>query len=147
MNDFIVFLKSLAPTETELQVGAVGGVVGPFIAYCLGWSNEVIFLFFLMAIDFFTGMAASIIEYSGLSSKKGLRGVLKKFVCLAVLAAVHRFEVHYGIGGPFLMFAYAFITNELVSILENARRSGINVPAGIDKILIRKLEEKKDRLK
>ena len=32
MNDFIVFLKSLAPTETELQVGAVGGVVGPFIA-------------------------------------------------------------------------------------------------------------------
>ena len=107
----------------------------------------MIFLFFLMAIDFFTGMAASIIEYSGLSSKKGLRGVLKKFVCLAVLAAVHRFEVHYGIGGPFLMFAYAFITNELVSILENARRSGINVPAGIDKILIRILEEKKDRLK
>ena len=112
-------------------------------------------LSFLMVVDYLTGMAASKAEAIdhpdnpeyGWNSKKGLKGILKKFgyICIIAVAMVLDYII-MTIGGKlgFEIHASAFfglaisiwyILNELLSITENAGRMGADVPEWLIKYI------------
>lgn len=146
MNELFIFFKSSAPTESQVYAGVWGGTIGPIAGHLLGWSNEVQFLLMLMVLDFVTGMLSAYINpKTGWSSSKGAKGIAKKVMMLCLLIAVHFFELIFNVPNVHLVVTYAFITNELVSLLENARESGVDLPAGLDKFLTKALEDKQKK--
>lgn len=147
MNELIDILRSYTPTETQVYTGVWGGSMGPLLGAFLGWSEEFFFLILLMILDFITGMLAAVINpNSGLSSSRGSRGLVKKGIMLCVIAAFHGCGIIFHIPNLEIVVIYAYIANELISLLENARNAGVDIPAGLDKLLLKSIEEKKKKL-
>lgn len=112
-------------------------------------------LLFLMVLDYITGMMASRAEALdnpdnpayGWSSKKGLKGILKKvgYLCVIAVAMVVDFIIlkvahQMGIevqGKAYfaLLVAVWYNLNEMLSIIENAGRTGANVPEWLAKYI------------
>ena len=107
----------------------------------LGWAfgeldGFLIALVAFVAIDFFTGMLRSIVEKQ-LSDTLGLRGVFQKLLIFVMVALAHTMDAqltHSGaaIRTTVLMF---YITNEGVSLLDNATAIGLPVPDKLRDIL------------
>jgi toxin secretion/phage lysis holin len=79
-------------------------------------------------IDYVSGLLASATE-GKLSSKIGFRGIAKKLMIFCLVAAGHLVDRAIGDGhiiGDTVIFFY--LGNELLSILENAGRTGLPVP-------------------
>lgn len=126
----------------------------------------LIILFFLMIIDYVSGMWASkreAIEHPndekyGWSSRKSIIGIYKKLgyiisICVAVstdfiiqkyfqeLNYVHKYDTAFG-----TLVAVWLVINELLSITENAGRMGAPLPEFLKKILAQikdNMDEKK----
>lgn len=145
MGDLLNFVKDIVPTPTQIEIGVLGGVFGPVFAYLLGWNNDIFFLLSMMALDFVTGVMASIIDKTGLSSERGYKGVMRKMVILCTVMMGNWFMIYTGNASVYLAIIYFWISNEVISVLENARRSGLDVPMGLDKILIKILEERNNK--
>jgi toxin secretion/phage lysis holin len=99
------------------------------VSFAFGiWNETLTFLLVLMAIDYFTGVAASIKEGSGLNSNIGFWGLLKKGLILLVIIITHRLDVLMGsdivMGGAI----FFYLANELLSITENYGRLGLPLP-------------------
>jgi toxin secretion/phage lysis holin len=132
-----------------LIVGA--GVFGAIIASAFGgWDTALQALVVFMIIDYITGITAAFFkkdkkgETAGLSSRRMLKGFIKKgIMLLIVLVGV---QIDHLLGTDFVRYAviFAFIANELVSILENACVIGItDVP--VLKKIVAFLNEKGDK--
>lgn len=126
----------------------------------------ILILFGAMVVDFLSGMLASAkesIEHpedkkAGLSSKKGLLGIIKKvgYALIVTVAITIDFVIfktlpEVGITAPFktffgLLVTVWFILNECLSIIENAGRMGAkNIPRFLTNaiaVLKDKVEEK-----
>lgn len=80
-----------------------------------------------VCIDYITGMLAG--AYTGqLSSKIGYRGIAKKVMLFSVVAVAHLIDTAMGIHVVMTATIYFYLSNELLSILENAGRTGLPVP-------------------
>lgn len=127
----------------------------------------LIFLCVFMLFDFITGLTASYVEKveqpnddsKGLKSKRGIIGIIKKFAYLCVIAVGMGLDLlllHYGgmIGltipiNTFFgtLLAFQFVVNEVISILENCVKMGVDVPdwilrlANVLKISVEKKSE------
>ncbi|WP_164726567.1 phage holin family protein [Veillonella ratti] len=145
MGELLTFVKDIVPTPTQIEIGVIGGFFGPIFAYLLGWNNDIFFLLSMMALDFVTGIMASIIDETGLSSERGYKGGMRKALALCTVMMGNWFMIYTGSAAVYLTVIYFWISNEAISILENARRAGVDVPLGLDKILIKVLEERKNR--
>ena len=106
------------------------------------WGNLdglLIALIVFMILDYMTGIIAGLIEKK-LSSTTGFRGLLKKGLILLIVAVGHILDAHI-FGGETSMCRSAvigfYLSNEGLSILENAGRIGIPLP----KFLIKTLEQ------
>lgn len=112
----------------------------------------------VMTLDYLTGMLKAYLT-SSLSSKKGLRGILKKLGYLAVVAAgvvcdwvigsaMTRVGISYAAPSlAALLVTVWLIVNELISILENLQAIQVPMPAFLTKLLRRlavRVEEKGD---
>ena len=94
----------------------------------------------LMAIDYVTGVASSFVLKTT-SSKIGLRGIIKKCVMLLIIVVAHILDVYVlnvGEGGAALMtlIEFLFISNEGLSIIENAGKIGIKLPKQLRNALV-----------
>ncbi|MGX2959389.1 phage holin family protein [Peribacillus sp. JNUCC 23] len=102
-----------------------GGVTG----YLFGGDTLFQILLVFVAIDYMQGLLAS--AYEGkLSSKIGFRGIAKKVMIFAIVAHL----IDTAIGENHLIrdaAIYFYLANELLSILENASRTGLPVPSQI----------------
>lgn len=104
-------------------------VFGSAVTFAFGtWSESLTFLLVVMAIDYITGITAAIYDGSGLDSRVGFWGLMKKGLMLLVVLLSHRIDLVLGVdvtmGG-----AIAFYTvNELLSIAENYGRLGLPLP-------------------
>ncbi len=103
-------------------------------------------LLLAMTVDIATGIFAAIIEKK-LSSKIGYRGMMRKAICLLVVGMAAILEqgliltlpesLRGDITIPLAkLTAGFFFINETLSVLENARRSGVPLPAFLSKSLI-----------
>ena len=118
-------------------LGALGGVIAEMFG---GWTGDMTTLVIFMALDFATGLAvAGIFKKSGksesgaLESHAGWKGLCKKGATLLIVLVAHRLDLI--IGSDYIKTAtiIGFITNELISIIENVGLMGIKFPTAITK--------------
>lgn len=146
--DILSVLRSWTPTGTETQVGAATGAGGTIVSYFLGWNEALEALLVLMVIDYMTGlMAAYICPNLKLNSARGLRGICKKIMILMLVVLAHELEKAAGVPAVQSVVTWFFIGNEGLSIIENAAKAGIPVPAKLRDTLEQLQTEKKGATK
>lgn len=91
-----------------------------------------------------TGMIASALE-GKLSSQVGFRGIIRKLLIFVLVAAAHLVDLAIGWNMHIIRDAIVFfyIANEFISIVENAGRAGVPIPA----VLRKAIELLKDEIK
>ena len=125
------------------QIAANSGVafIGSAFAYFFGgWSQMLMLFFFVIIMDYVTGVMAAIIE-KNLSSAVGYKGIIKKFSMVLLVALAYQLDKFTGNDVIMTGTVLFFIANELVSITENYGRIGLPLPPQI-KNAIKILREK-----
>ncbi|MEF3303718.1 phage holin family protein [Paenibacillus sp. GYB003] len=123
------------------------GIVGAALNYMFGGWSELVQLFFLLiAVDYATGIAASLKQGRGLNSLKGFWGIWKKGLMVVIVMIGHRFDLLLGTNLFMVGFIYFYMANELVSITENCGKLGLPLPDRVRK-LIEVLKNKQDDTK
>lgn len=112
----------------KTSVTALGGLIG----YLFGeWSVLLQILLAFVIIDYVTGLLASGIE-GKLSSKVGFSGIAKKLMIFILVALGHLVDKALGDGSMIQnAIVFFYLGNELLSIIENAGRTGLPVPEQI----------------
>lgn len=137
------------------QLCAATGVVGGFIAALLGgWDTGLQTLVLFMSMDYLTGLIVAGIfhkstktENGALESKAGFKGLCRKAVILLIVLMAYRFDMLIHVNYIRDAVIIAFISNEAISIVENAGLMGIPMPKQIKKaieILTKKSEKDDD---
>ena len=122
---------------------AAGGVIGGIIATLFGgWTEGLLVLVILMAIDYFSGLVVAGVFHrspksanGGLESKAGLKGLMRKIFVLALVAVAHLIDRLIGTNYIRDAVVIAFCLNEVISILENAGLMGIPIPKVLQKAI------------
>lgn len=116
--------------ETFYKIGATG--TGAMIGYLFGgWSILLQILLAFVIIDYVSGLLASGVE-GKLSSKVGFKGIAKKLMIFVLVAVGHLVDKAIGDGHMIQdAIIFFYLGNELLSILENAGRTGLPVPEQI----------------
>lgn len=120
----------------KIHVCIAAGMLGSFLAYLLGgWDEALITLIIFMAIDYITGlMVAGVFKKSrktetgGLESNAGFKGLCRKCMILLFVLIGVKLDLVLGIDYIRNTVIIAFITNELISIVENAGLMGLPIP-------------------
>lgn len=129
-------VTELLQSKAQIITNSVLGVFVAVVNYTLGgWSQELAFLLIVMTADILSGWAASIIEGTGLSSKLGFKGMLKKAMMFLVLTMCYRADILFGTNILFIGSCYFYIANELISITENYGRCGLPMPKQLKDII------------
>jgi toxin secretion/phage lysis holin len=131
-------MKQLAANSGVAFVGSIG-------AYLFGgWSELLALFFFVVIVDYITGVLAAITE-KNLSSSVGYKGLVKKFGMVIVVAMAYQLDKFTGTNVIMTGAIFFFVANELVSITENYGRIGLPLPPQI-KNVIKILRDKNDNL-
>lgn len=139
-------IKSLIPVRMEAIWGTSVGVTGTMVTLLFGaWNNALEALAAFMLIDYVTGvMAAYLKPRAKLSSKKGLKGIIKKLALICFLTCAHYLDVVLGQNVFCLLVTYSLLGNEGLSIVENLSYCGVPVPASIKQKLEQLAQEKRE---
>lgn len=111
--------------------------LGGFMGYFLGGCDGLIFsLLIFISIDYVTGVMCAIVEKT-LSSDVGFKGICRKVLIFLLVGVVHILDLHVVKTGSVLRSAVVFfyLSNEGVSILENAAHLGLPVPKKVKDVL------------
>ncbi len=117
----------------QVAFTAVGGWLGWFLGGCDGLLYA---LLAFVVIDYVTGVMCAVVDKK-LSSAIGFRGIFKKVLIFALVGIGHILDT-YGIGtGSVLRTAIIFfyLSNEGVSLLENAAHLGLPIPEKLKSVL------------
>lgn len=117
----------------QFMFAAVGGWLGWFLGGCDGLLYALIAF---VVIDYITGFMCAVVDKK-LSSEIGFKGIFKKVLIFALVGIGHILDTHIIGQGSVLRTAVIFfyISNEGVSLLENAAHLGLPVPQKIKTIL------------
>lgn len=117
----------------QTALTAVGAGVGWFIG---GLDGLMIALICLMTLDYVTGVTVAIMARE-LSSRVGFVGICKKVLILALVGVAHVIDAYVLRQGDAIRTAVLFyyISNEGVSLLENAATVGLPVPKKLRDVL------------
>lgn len=112
---------------------AVGGWLGYFLGGCDGLFYALIVF---VVIDYITGIMCAIINQS-LSSEVGFKGICRKVLIFLLVGIANILDVQVIGSGSVLRTAVIFfyISNEGVSLMENAAHLGLPVPEKIKAVL------------
>lgn len=120
-------------TLIQMVFSAFGGFIGWF----LGGNDGFIYaLLAFVVIDYITGIMCAIADKE-LSSEVGFKGICKKVLIFALVGIGNLLDIYIlgqaGILRNVVIFFY--LSNEGVSILENASHLGLPVPEKLKEIL------------
>ena len=117
----------------QLIFSAVGGWLGYFLGGCDGLLYALIAF---VVIDYVTGMMCAIINRE-LSSAVGFKGIFRKALIFLLVGIANIIDVQVIGTGAVLRTAVIFfyISNEGVSLLENAGHLGLPIPEKITTVL------------
>lgn len=112
---------------------AIGGAVGWFFG---GLDGFLYALITFVVIDYITGVMVGFTEKK-LSSEVGFKGICRKVVIFCLVGMAHILDVHIIQTGNVLRTAVIFfyLSNEGISIIENAALLGLPVPKKIKDVL------------
>ena len=117
----------------QMVFAAVGGWLGYFLG---GNDGLLIALVLFVAVDYLTGVMCAISD-KALSSNVGFKGICRKVLIFLLVGIANILDVHVIGTGSVLRTAVIFfyISNEGVSLLENAAHLGLPVPGKIKAVL------------
>lgn len=117
----------------QIILAAVGGWLGYFLGGCDGL---VYALLLFVAADYVTGVMCAAVD-KRLSSEIGFKGICKKVLIFLLVGLANILDVQIIGTGSVLRTAVIFfyISNEGVSLLENAAHLGLPVPEKLKDIL------------
>lgn len=116
----------------EIFYKTITTTVGAIVGYIFGeWSVLLQILLAFVIIDYVSGLLASGVE-GKLSSKVGFKGIAKKIMIFVLVAVGHLTDRAIGDGSMVQnAIIFFYLGNELLSILENAGRTGLPIPEQI----------------
>lgn len=117
----------------QLIFSAVGGWLGYFLGGCDGLLYALIAF---VVIDYLTGVMCAIINRE-LSSAVGFKGIFRKVLIFLLVGIANIIDVQVIGTGAVLRTAVIFfyISNEGVSLLENAGHLGLPIPERVKTVL------------
>lgn len=125
--------------SVQMIFTAVGGWLGWFLGGCDGLLYALIAF---VVIDYITGVMCAINDHS-LSSEVGFRGICRKVLIFLLVGIANILDVNVIGTGSVLRTAVIFfyISNEGVSLMENAAHLGLPVPEKI-KVVLEQLHDR-----
>lgn len=117
----------------QLAFAAVGGWLGWFLGGCDGLLYA---LLAFVIVDYITGVMCAIADHA-LSSAVGFRGICRKVLIFTLVGIGHILDTQVIGTGSVLRTAVIFfyISNEGVSLVENAAHLGLPVPEKLKAVL------------
>ena len=123
-------------TNLKGFICTVFGAVGGFIAQLFGgWTEDMVTLIALMAVDFLMGLVLAGVfhksnksDNGNLNSRAGWKGLCKKCITLLFVSVAHRLDVSLGTDYIKTAAIIGFVANEGISIVENAGLMGVPLP-------------------
>ena len=117
----------------QMVFAAVGGWLGYYLGGCDGLMLALVAF---AAADYLTGVMCAVSDRK-LSSNVGFKGICRKVLIFLLVGIANILDVHVIGTGSVLRTAVIFfyISNEGVSLLENAAHLGLPVPEKIKAVL------------
>ena len=138
MRDFNI---DLIWAKLQIAIAGIGGWLGYALGGCDGLLTALVIL---MVIDYITGVMCAIVDRK-LSSEVGFKGICKKVLVMMLVTVANVIDVHVVGTGSALRGATVcfYLSNEGLSILENAVHLGLPVPEGLREALAQLHNRKK----
>ena len=117
----------------QIVLAAVGGSVGWFLGGCDGLLRALVVF---IAVDYATGVMCAVADHR-LSSEIGFRGICRKVLMFVLVGVGHVIDENVIGSGSMLRTAVLFfyLSNEGISLLENAAHLGLPVPERLKDVL------------
>ena len=144
MQEIGEIVHSLIPCRLEAVWGCTTGVLGTMITFLFGgWNDALTALAMFIMIDYITGvMAAYIKPRAKLSSKKGLKGIVKKLALITFVVFAHHLDLAIGQNIFCTLVTYSIMGNEGLSVVENLAYCGVPIPVSVKNKLEQFAKEK-----
>lgn len=112
---------------------ALGGWLGWFLGGCDGLLYALIAF---VVVDYITGVMCAVVDKK-LSSEVGFKGIFKKILIFLLVGIANLLDVNIIGNGSVLRTAaiFFYLSNEGVSLLENATHLGLPVPEKLKSVL------------
>lgn len=120
-------------TTIQVVFAGIGGWLGWFLGGCDGL---LIALLAFVVIDYITGVMCAVVDKK-LSSAVGFKGIFKKILIFALVGVGHILDTMVIGTGSVLRTAVIFfyLSNEGLSLTENAAHLGLPVPEKLKEVL------------
>ena len=120
-------------TTIQVVFAGIGGWLGWFLGGCDGLLYA---LLAFVVIDYITGIMCAVVDKK-LSSKVGFKGIFKKELIFALVGNGHILDTRVIGSGSVMRTAVIFfyLSNEGVSLLENAAYLGLPIPQKLKSVL------------
>ncbi len=130
MRDFSI---DLVWAKLQMAFAVIGGWLGFFLG---GLDGMLIALIIFVVLDYVTGVMCAISDKK-LSSEVGFRGIFRKVLIFMLVGVANIVDVHVvGTGSALRGAVVAFyLSNEGLSMLENAAHLGLPIPDKLKEIL------------
>ena len=117
----------------QLIFAGIGGWLGYFLGGCDGLLYALIAF---VVVDYITGVMCAIADHS-LSSEVGFKGICRKVLIFLLVGIANILDVQVIGTGSVLRTAVVFfyISNEGISLLENAGHLGLPIPKKMKEVL------------
>lgn len=125
----------------QMVIAGIGGWLGYFLGGCDGLLYALIAF---VVIDYITGIMCAISD-KALSSEVGFRGICRKVLIFLLVGIGNVIDVAV-LGSPGVLrtaVIFFYLSNEGVSLLENAAHLGLPVPDAI-KTVLEQLHDRSD---
>ena len=120
-------------------------MVGGWLGYFLGGCDGLLFaLVVFVAMDYITGVMSAAADQK-LSSEVGFKGICRKVLIFMMVGIANVLDVQIIGNGSVLRTAVIFfyLSNEGVSLLENAGHLGLPIPSRL-KVVLEQLHERSE---
>lgn len=130
MRDFSI---DLIWAKIQMAFSVIGGWIGYFVG---GIDGLFTALLIFMVLDYITGLMCAVAD-NKLSSAVGFKGICKKVLIILLVGVAHIVDLHVVGTGSALRSAVVcfYLSNEGVSLLENAAHLGLPIPEKLKAVL------------
>ena len=117
----------------QLIFTAVGGWLGYFLGGCDGLLYT---LLAFVVLDYITGVMCAVADHK-LSSAIGFKGIFRKILIFALVGVGHLLDVQVlgSVGVLRTAVIFFYLSNEGVSLVENAAHLGLPIPEKLKAVL------------
>ncbi len=126
----------------QMVITAIGGWLGYFLGGCDGLVYALIVF---VALDYITGLMCAVADRK-LSSAVGFKGICRKVLIFALVGIGHVLDTQVIGTGSILRTAIIFfyLSNEGISLIENAAHLGLPVPEKL-KVVLEQLHDRAEK--